>query len=128
MPSNYPGTDPGKAAENTPAKPDEAKPDASKGDDAKADEPKADGAAKDQPQASAATLSEEEIAAIKKLPEDDARIALAQAACPVSGENLGAMGTPVKVTAEGQTFFLCCKGCKKDVDKDPKAVLAKLNK
>ncbi len=36
------------------------------------------------------------------------------------------MGTPIKVTAEGKTFYLCCKGCKKDVDADPKAVVAKL--
>ena len=38
------------------------------------------------------------------------------------------MGVPLKVTAAGQTFFLCCKGCNKDVQDDPAAVVAKLKK
>ena len=32
------------------------------------------------------------------------------------------------MAAKGQTFFLCCSGCEKDVKSDPDAVLAKLNK
>ena len=55
-------------------------------------------------------------------------VALKQAVCPVSDENLGSMGVPIKVTAEGKTFYLCCKGCNKEVDADPKAVVAKLKK
>jgi hypothetical protein len=42
--------------------------------------------------------------------------------------NLGSMGVPIKVSAEGKTAYLCCKGCNKDFDKDPKAVFAKLGK
>ena len=39
--------------------------------------------------------------------------------CPVSGEALGEMGKPVKVTHEGTDVYLCCKGCVKDFNKDP---------
>jgi hypothetical protein len=86
------------------------------------DEKKPDG------KAAAVSLSSEEVAEIKKLPGDEAEKALTQRVCPVSGENLGSMGMPMKVTAAGQTFFLCCKGCNKDVTADPAAVVAKLKK
>jgi hypothetical protein len=78
--------------------------------------------------ASAASLSDDELAEIKKLPEGEPQLALKQLVCPVSGDHLGAMGVPVKVTAAGQTFYLCCKGCNKDVKADPAAVVAKLKK
>jgi YHS domain-containing protein len=39
--------------------------------------------------------------------------------CPVSGEVLGGMGKPVKVTHEGTDVYLCCKSCLKDFNKDP---------
>ena len=64
----------------------------------------------------------------RSFPQSDANQALKQLLCPVSGENLGSMGVPLKVTAAGQTFFLCCKGCNKDVQDDPAAVVAKLKK
>lgn len=74
-------------------------------------------------------LNAEEKAEIAKLTEKkDQDAALAQAICPVSGENLGAMGVPIKVSAEGKDAYLCCKGCVKDFEKDPKAVFAKLTK
>lgn len=74
-------------------------------------------------------LSEEEIAEVKKLPtEAEQTAALSQKACPVSGEHLGSMGMPIKVSAEGKDLYLCCKGCKEEFDKDPKAALAKLTK
>ena len=38
------------------------------------------------------------------------------------------MGVPIRVTAEGKTFFLCCKSCEKEVKADPKAIVAKLAK
>jgi len=44
----------------------------------------------------------------------------------VSGENLG-MDVPIKVSAEGRDFYICCGGCKDAVEKDPKGVLAKLD-
>jgi YHS domain-containing protein len=39
--------------------------------------------------------------------------------CPVSGEALGEMGKPVKVTHNGTDVYLCCKSCAKDFKKDP---------
>ena|ERR1035437_7214745 len=39
--------------------------------------------------------------------------------CPVSGEKLGEMGKPLTFTYKDQEVKLCCKGCKKDFDKDP---------
>ena len=41
------------------------------------------------------------------------------ATCPVSGEKLGEMGKPLVFTYKDQEVKLCCKGCKKDFDKDP---------
>ena len=35
----------------------------------------------------------------------------AQRVCAVANSPLGGMGTPVKVTINGQSVFLCCKGC-----------------
>ena len=79
------------------------------------------------PQASV-TLSEEEIANIEKLPADEASLALAQQVCPVSGEHLGEMGKPIKVSADGETAFLCCEGCKPDFEATPAEFLAKIGK
>jgi YHS domain-containing protein len=74
-------------------------------------------------------LNAEEKAEIAKLTDKkDQDAATAQALCPVSGENLGSMGVPIKVSAEGKDAYLCCKGCVKDFEKDPKAVFAKLTK
>lgn len=46
--------------------------------------------------------------------------------CPVSGEKLGEMGKPFAFTYKDQEVKLCCKGCKKDFDKDPKKYIAKI--
>ena len=74
------------------------------------------------------TLTDEEIARVKKLPEDEQAAAMAQAVCPVSGHHLGFMGVPAKTTALGRTIYLCCSGCEEDVKADPEAVIAKLGK
>jgi hypothetical protein len=39
--------------------------------------------------------------------------------CVLSGESLGEMGKPVKVTHEGIDVYLCCKSCVKGFNKDP---------
>ena len=39
--------------------------------------------------------------------------------CVISGESLGEMGKPVKVTHEGTDVYLCCKSCLKDFNKEP---------
>jgi hypothetical protein len=92
--------------------------------------PKVEGPRADNAKAGAAAvkLTDEEQTAIKELPAAEQAVALAQGVCPVSTENLGSMGKPLKVTAEGRTFYLCCKNCEKDVKADPKAVIAKLDK
>ncbi len=55
---------------------------------------------------------------------DQAAIAQ-QRVCAVSGGKLGAMGTPLKITANGQSLFICCKGCVGKVEKRPDHYLAK---
>jgi len=86
--------------------------------------PKVDG---DQAAAGAGALSAEQLTAIKELPASEQQAAIKQVSCPVSGEPLGSMGKPWKVSAEGRSFYLCCKGCEKDVKADPKGILAKLD-
>ena len=59
----------------------------------------------------------------------DRALAEAQKTCPVSGEALGSMGTPVKVTtAGGKTAFLCCISCRKEFEREPAKYLAKIGK
>lgn len=102
----------------------------------KAEEPKADAPKLEAPKADApkieapksAALSADEKSEISKLEaKADQDLALAQATCLISGENLGSMGVPIKVSFEDKSAFLCCKGCVKSFEKDPKAALAKLN-
>ena len=45
------------------------------------------------------------------LNDEDQLHAVIQQICPVSGGKLGSMGAPIKTQVEGQTIFLCCKGC-----------------
>lgn len=39
--------------------------------------------------------------------------------CPVSGEEVGKMGDPVKHEYKGKIYNLCCAMCTKDFKKDP---------
>jgi YHS domain-containing protein len=64
---------------------------------------------------------------LAELPAADRALAEKQKVCPVSGQQLGSMGKPVKVTVKGKTFFLCCEACKEDLNKDPDKYLAKLS-
>lgn len=48
------------------------------------------------------------------------------ATCPVSDEKLGSMGEPVDVLYGTKLVRLCCKSCKKAVEKDGPALLAKI--
>ena len=63
---------------------------------------------------------------LKELSAEDLAAVQKQKVCPVSGEALGAMGKPYKVTVKGQTVFLCCQGCEEDLLKNPDKYLAKL--
>ena len=97
-----------------------------KGDDAPPIEgPKAENAKSD---AGAVKLTAAELSAIKELPASEQATATAQAVCPVSTHHLGSMGMPLKVSAEGRTFYLCCDSCEEKLKADPKAIIAKLDK
>jgi hypothetical protein len=43
----------------------------------------------------------------------------AQRVCKVSGEPLGSMGVPIKVTRGDRSIFLCCPGCVKSIQANP---------
>jgi YHS domain-containing protein len=108
---------PGESKKDEPPKIEGPKSETPKG---KSETPKGDTAA--------TALSADELAEIKKLPAEDQEPAIKQAVCPVSDEHLGSMEKPVKISAEGRTFFLCCHQCEKEVKSNPKAVIAKLDK
>ncbi len=67
-----------------------------------------------------------EQANIKQLPATERALAAAQKTCPITGARLGSMGKPFKMDVQGQTLFLCCKGCVGQVNADPAAALKKL--
>lgn len=47
--------------------------------------------------------------------------------CVVSGEALGSMGDPIRVTHEGRDVYLCCKGCVEDFKENAASYIAKLD-
>ncbi len=55
----------------------------------------------------------------------DAVLISLQGVCPVSGQKLGSMGAPPKVTVKGKPLFICCAGCKGKVEASPDQYLAK---
>ena len=71
-------------------------------------------------------LTEDDLKNIDKLPEEDRRLAKAQAICPIQGVSLGSMGVPIKITLRGKTVFVCCKGCVAKAKRDPEGTLKKL--
>ena len=68
-----------------------------------------------------------ELPGLAELSPADRALAEEQKICPVSGEPLGSMGKPVKVTVKGRTLFLCCDGCEESIKKEPDKYLAKLD-
>jgi hypothetical protein len=65
--------------------------------------------------------------ALSKLPPADRALAEAQKTCPVTGEPLGVMGTPVKVMVKGRPVFVCCKGCDEEAVEKADEVLRKVD-
>jgi YHS domain-containing protein len=51
-----------------------------------------------------------------------------QKTCPVNGEPLGSMGTPITINFKGEIFYVCCKGCVKEAQSDPKTYLEKVKR
>jgi Cu(I)/Ag(I) efflux system membrane fusion protein len=64
---------------------------------------------------------------LAKLSAADRQLAESQRFCPVLTDNrLGVMGVPVKLILQGQTIFLCCKGCIKSARENEAKTLAKV--
>lgn len=71
--------------------------------------------------------ADDEVAkAMASLSPEDRAAAEKQRVCLVTGEPLGSMGAPIKVTVNGRDVFLCCEGCRESLMKDPDKYLAKL--
>jgi Cu(I)/Ag(I) efflux system membrane fusion protein len=79
----------------------------------------------DQEEGGGAALAKRK-AALDRLKPAERVLADAQKYCPISGELLGDMGTPIAVQLNGQAVFLCCRGCKDDALADPVQTIAKL--
>ncbi len=65
-------------------------------------------------------------AVLNKLSPQDRPLVGAQGYCPVLGNRLGSMGTPVPVVLQGQKVFLCCKMCVKKAKANENKTLAKV--
>lgn len=65
-------------------------------------------------------------AALDKLPADERAAAERQKVCPITGMPLGSMGTPVKMSIEGRTLWLCCAGCQAEAADNPERTLEQL--
>ena len=66
--------------------------------------------------------------ALSALTTTDRTAAAAQKTCPVTGEPLGSMGTPPKVTVNGKEVFICCAGCEGELQDNPVKYLAELKR
>lgn len=70
----------------------------------------------------------DEVAAERaRLSPGDRALVEAQEWCVVSSdERLGSMGPPMKLDIQGQSVFICCKGCKKRAEAEPDRTLARV--
>ncbi len=89
------------------------------------------GPAADRRSAARPSMTEDQEATIQsslaRLSAADRQVAEAQRFCPVLTDNrLGVMGVPVKLVLQGQTVFLCCKGCIKSARENEAKTLAKI--
>jgi uncharacterized protein (TIGR03000 family) len=65
--------------------------------------------------------------ALAELSPEHRKLAEQQQFCPIQPANqLGAMGTPIKVMLKGQPVFLCCKDCVEKAQGNPDQTLAKV--
>lgn len=65
-------------------------------------------------------------AGLESLSPEDRGLAEKRRVCPISGNALGSMGEPYKMVVKGETIFLCCPACEKDVLADPEKALKKV--
>ena len=92
--------------------------------EASQDQPAATGHAEHSGHAGHSEYDEE----LSQLSADDRAPGEQQKVCPVSGQPLGSMGKPYKVTVNGQEVLLCCQGCERGIKENPEKYLAKLPK
>jgi hypothetical protein len=64
--------------------------------------------------------------ALRGLAPEDRMVAERQKLCPVTGQPLGSMGTPKRMSVSGRVVFLCCNGCESKLLREPAKYLAKL--
>jgi hypothetical protein len=82
----------------------------------------------DAPDAMSADGSSAKIeAAMAKLSAEDRQAAVAQRVCPVTGEPLGSMGKPIKITQGDRHLFVCCAGCEEEAKAKFDEFYAQLN-
>ncbi len=74
------------------------------------------------------TEAEAERDPLEGLSAEDRAAVLAQKICPVTGEALGSMGLPIKLTVEGREVFICCEGCEAPLRDEPEKYFAILDK
>lgn len=67
------------------------------------------------------------LAALDKAVIDAQRPTYPLTKCVVSDKKLGDMGEPKDVVVGGRLVRLCCASCKKDVEKNPSAIIAKID-
>lgn len=51
----------------------------------------------------------------------------AQGICPVSEDELGSMGAPIKVNVDGRDVYICCESCREPLLANPAKYLAVLD-
>lgn len=56
---------------------------------------------------------------VTKATQADLKAVAVLKTCPVSKEDLGSMGGPLKVTRGDKSTFICCKGCLKELQANP---------
>ena len=82
---------------------------------------------KPDPKAAAEAEEAEIKANFAMLSPEDRKLAEAQRECPTGGRLGGdGMGVPVKLMIKGIPVFICCKGCKGAVEKEPDETLKKV--
>jgi len=86
-----------------------------------------DSTAKDAAATKDAGKAADDLPGLKELDEADRKLAEKQRVCPKTGELLGSMGKPYKITIKDRVVFLCCDGCEEAVKKDPDTYLKKLD-
>ena len=86
-----------------------------------------DSAAKDARPRRMRGKAADDLPGLKELDEADRKLAEKQKFCPKTGELLGSMGKPYKMTLKGRVVLLCCDGCEEEVKKDPDKYLKKLD-